>query len=362
LIPESDESDTSPQTPSDYDLETLSRPQNPLDLDTTPYQTTSSLPSMNPISTNTASSHVKKKLKTPTPFSGKREDLRKFLQEIKIYLLANGDSYPTDLDKVLFVLSYMSDGDANSWKEEFFDTAEQKAAQNGSTLSLGTYKELIDRIIKDFSPYDAPKDAIYEMKELKMGNTTIEEHVAKFKMLVTKSKLAKNDAVVEYFRETLPIPLQRNIMSLSTPPTDLDGWYEWAIKLQNNFLRMKSAISKTQNRGGNTTSNANKKTNEKGPRRFYFDHSQKDPNAMDVDSMSTEERDALMKKGACFTCKTIGHLSRDCPNKKKTPQSTPNFSQKMKGKELYTHVRALLAQMDEEDKDEFFADAAEEGF
>ena len=90
-------------------------------------------------------------------------------------------------------------------------------------------------------------------------------------MLVTKSKLTKNDAVVEYFRETLSIPLQRNIMSLSTPPTDLNGWYKWAIKLQNNFLRMKSAISKTQNRGGNTTSNTNKKTNEKGPWRFYFD-------------------------------------------------------------------------------------------
>ena len=378
LTSESDESDTSPQTPSDYDPEASNLSQNLANPDTTQHQTSSLLPNMSSANqttasaqissfsssissassaTPTASAHIKKKLKTPTPFSGKREDLRKFLQEIKIYLLANGDAYPTDLDKVLFVLTYMSNGDANSWKEEFSDSAEQKAAQNNSPLSLGTYKELIDLIIKDFSPYDAPKDAIYEMKELKMGNTTIEEHVAKFKMLVTKSKLTKNDAVVEYFRETLPIPLQRNIMSLSTPPTDLDGWYEWAIKLQNNFLRMKSAISKTQNRGGNTTSNTNKKTNEKGPRRFYFDLSQKDPNAMDVDSMSTEERTALMKKGACFNCKTIGHLSRDCPDKK-----TPNIPRKMKGKELYTHVRALLAEMEEEDKDEFFADAAEEGF
>jgi hypothetical protein len=354
LIPEieTDVSDTSSQS-SDHHPDMAS---------------TTNTPSINTLSTNTpsavsmstASANIRKKLKTPTPFSGKREDLRKFLQEIKIYLLANGDAYPTDLDKVLFVLSYMSDGDANSWKEEFFDTAEQKAAQNNSTLSLGTYKALIDLIIKDFSPYDAPKDAIYEMKELKMGNTTIEEHVAKFKMLVTKSKLAKNDAIVEYFRETLPIPLQRNILSLSTPPTDLDGWYEWAIKLQNNFLRMKSAISKTPNRGGNTTSNTNKKTNEKGPRRFYFDQSQKDPNAMDVDAMTTEERTALMKKGACFICKTIGHISRDCPNKKKS--FPPNTPQKMKGKELHAHVRALLAQMEEEDKDEFFADAAEEGF
>jgi hypothetical protein len=124
---------------------------------------------------------------------------------------------------------------------------------------------------------------------------------------------------------------------------------------------MKSAIAKTQNRGGNITSNTNKKsndrkTNDKGPRRFYFDQSQKDPDAMDVDSMTTEERTALMKKGACFRCRTIGHLSRDCPDK------TTTTLQKMKGKELYTHVRALLAQMDEEDKDQFFADAAEEGF
>ena len=46
--------------------------------------------------------------------------------------------------------------------------------KNNSPLSLGTYKELIDLIVKDFSPYDAPKDAIYEMKELKMGNTIIQ--------------------------------------------------------------------------------------------------------------------------------------------------------------------------------------------
>ena len=79
---------------------------------------------------DTPSKDAKRKLKTPTPFSGKREDLRKFLQEIKIYLMANSDAYPDDLDKILFVLSYMSEGDANSWKEEFFDIAEQTAAQN----------------------------------------------------------------------------------------------------------------------------------------------------------------------------------------------------------------------------------------
>ena len=121
------------------------------------------------------------------------------MQEIKIYLLANADAYPTDLDKILFVLSYISKGDAASWKEEFFDTTEQKAAQGSTTLTLGTYPKLIALIEKDFLPYDVPKDAIYKMKEMKMGNSSIKEHVAKFKMLITKSKLAKNKAVIEYF-------------------------------------------------------------------------------------------------------------------------------------------------------------------
>ena len=74
----------------------------------------------------------------------------------------------------------MTKGDANSWKEEFYDTAEQKAAQDGLTISLGTYKGLMDLIIKDFSPCNAPNNTIYEMKEMKMGNALIEEHVAKF--------------------------------------------------------------------------------------------------------------------------------------------------------------------------------------
>ena len=186
--------------------------------------------------TTLSTSSTVKKLKTLTPFSRKREDLRKFLQEVKIYLLANANAYLNDLDKILFVLSYMSEGDTASWKEEFFDTAEQKAAQDGTTLSLGTYPQLITLIEKDFSPYDVPKDTIYEMKEMKMGNSSIEEHVAKFKMLVTKSKLAKNKAVIEYFQETLPIPLQKNILTLQDPPTTLDKWYKWAIRLQNNFL------------------------------------------------------------------------------------------------------------------------------
>ena len=66
-----------------------------------------------------------------------------------------------------------------------------------------------------------------------------------------------------------------------------------------------------------------------------------------------------MRKGACFICEESGHLARD---HKKQMEKGNDLLQKMKGKELHAHVRALLAQMEEYDKEEFFVDAKKQGF
>ena len=76
-----------------------------------------------------------------------------------------------------------------------------------------------------------------------MGNNSIEEHIAKFKMLVTRSGLDTTcAAVIDYFRESLNIPLQRQILSLENPPKTLKEWYDWAAKLDNNFRRMQQIL------------------------------------------------------------------------------------------------------------------------
>ena len=55
----------------------------------------------------------------PKPFTGKREDLKKFLQDTNLYLLVNNKVYDTDVKKIAFALSFMNEGDAASWKTQW---------------------------------------------------------------------------------------------------------------------------------------------------------------------------------------------------------------------------------------------------
>ena len=63
------------------------------------------------------------KLNQPNPFKGKREDLKKFLQDTNLYLLVNSKVYDTDIKKIMFTLSFMNEGDAASWKEQLLEDA-----------------------------------------------------------------------------------------------------------------------------------------------------------------------------------------------------------------------------------------------
>jgi hypothetical protein len=60
--------------------------------------------------------------------------------------------------------------------------------------------------IKAFSMFDSVRDALNKLWALRMRkNDSIDEHIAKFKMLAVESKIdMTNSLTIELFKETLP--------------------------------------------------------------------------------------------------------------------------------------------------------------
>ena len=157
------------------------------------------------------------KLSPPKLFTGKREELDNFIQDVYLYLDINSDTYNTDKKKIGYMLSFMNSGDVKSWKAQFL-----RNSTKDTGLDLGTWANFLTKIKKAFELYDAPGDALEELIALKMGNSSIKDHIAQYRVLLKKSQVPENSpSAIDYFRKTLNYPLQRDLLKLPTPPKDL---------------------------------------------------------------------------------------------------------------------------------------------
>jgi hypothetical protein len=98
------------------------------------------------------------------------------------------------------------------------------------------------------------------------------------------------------------MPLQRQILTLESPPKKLEDWYEWATKLNHQWRRMMRILGRT---------NMNQGQGKAGPSNRQFFKREKDPNTMDIDLLSIDERMKLMKDKKCFICQRTGHMAKD---------------------------------------------------
>ena len=153
------------------------------------------------------------KLNLPKAFDGNWDKFRKFLQTAEIYLGINKKVYDDDLKKIGFILSFMTEGQAEAWADQFVEEAQ---TQNpGPNLDLRTYEEFVKTLKVTFSAYNSPGDALNEMKNVCMRyDDNIDKHIMTFATLLSESRLDKKSAViVNIFRETLPVKLQSKILN-----------------------------------------------------------------------------------------------------------------------------------------------------
>jgi hypothetical protein len=167
-------------------------------------------------------------------------------------------------------------------------------------------------------------------------------------MLATESKINTTIPLsIELFKETLPWALTVQLMKLETPLKTIDNWYKWAATLDHKHHKLNQVIEQTRGT----------LTKEKTPqRKYHFPGRERDLYAMDIDRLTVDEWNKLIKEGMCFKCRNIRHQANKCPedenDKKKKAKEEPQ--KRMNGQELHAHVQALFKDITDEDRESFF--------
>ena len=123
-------------------------------------------------------------LNKPDTYNGNRENFKKFLQDIEIYMDVNHEVYWNDLIKIAFVLSFMNSGPAATWKYQFVEEKNKLPPPTNPNDKLGQYANFRKDLVTAFLMFDSVGDALDTLRGLRMKiGGSIDEHLAQFKLL-----------------------------------------------------------------------------------------------------------------------------------------------------------------------------------
>src|SRR5271168_3278259 len=212
------------------------------------------------------------RINPPTRFSGNRDDLDNFIQDCTLYLTLNGAVYKTDEKKIIFMLSYMTEGTAHAWKEAFV-----RDIINSPINDFGSFKQFTVDLKKAFEVSDSEGDARAKLRQLKQEKNSVDDYVAQFRILAGKARMTDNAALTEYFMEGVNTGILQKIFAQENLPTTITEWYERTSKLNLHYRRVQEILSRRHS----TTSQAQTMNDMKKPfiPRFTL---KEDPNTMDV--------------------------------------------------------------------------------
>jgi len=174
-------------------------------------------------------------LKKPEPFNGNQREVNNFIYACDLFFEGSSDKdFPTDKQKIIFILSYMSEGEALRWRKNYIETVIE---QVDGSYTWPTKAVFLTAFKAAFLNEDEKEESIRKLDNITQGNRTAEEYVNEFRLTVSKAGLpTNNDMIVRTFRKGLNRALATRILYSDKKPDALNdtatkkGWYSIAIK------------------------------------------------------------------------------------------------------------------------------------
>jgi Retrotransposon gag protein/Zinc knuckle len=260
----------------------------------------------------------------PTIFTGEHSLSETFMRDFKIYKIMNplANVMKQLYARVATALSLIRGPKVDDWVDEQLKELEQKV-QTTLRSDKTLWTEFKAAFATAFTDTAKKEDAYQKLKHLKMKDELVDDYIMAFNSLAAKAGWELNNAgMIDAFRSGLQPGTLNAIMNWDVWPETMPQWQQAARDEMCKYLAKKAILSFRPQMGNQgSLGTRNQWQCRFGQRRQGGGSSSHDPNAMDVDVISTqnplseEERKRLMTEGWCFFCKQQGHMSRNCPKK-----------------------------------------------
>jgi retrotransposon gag protein len=257
------------------------------------------IPPMTTTSTPLVQPSKSERLPDPEKFTGKRNELRPFLAQLRNKLEGNADRYPSDRERLRYALSRLA-GDAAIMVETF----------NPSSLA-----GLIENLEISYGDPNRQATAQQKLNRMAQGDQSFPTYFAKFHQY--SKETGWNDAAqINHLVESLNPELKRTLVGV-TLPQRLGDCANLINRHYNDLMRLQPRP--TQSRSAPKTTPTLTSTAARPSTRPPTQANKKDPDAMELDPgtqgyapKNSAERQKRIKEGRCFKCGSKTHLSPDC--------------------------------------------------
>lgn len=259
------------------------------------------------------------KVAKPDDFDG--SDWPTFAQQVAIYLLANKKDFEDDKSKILFVLSYMKEGDALTWATSFTSGALLDPTTFAINLEpdFGKFTDFWDKLNTRFGNPNSKNDAHRDLVAFKQGRKTANEFFLKFEELRRKagySDATFDDFCVRLLQANLDKELSTEIIKMEKVPTKFEEWKTRAVALDNHLRAHRERLQQDQARTQKFIP-TKKPPPPPPPRKDQSSSDKRDATGVTFGGMGQPMEgisiNEARKRGACYRCGRQGHFAKDCP-------------------------------------------------
>lgn len=267
-----------------------------------------------------SSSRLSPKHPDPDMFSGKRDDLTRFVTQMKVKLHQNKDHFTMPNADIFYSISRL-EGDAMAQV--------QPLVKSESEIGLRTMTELFNLLQLAFGDPDKKGTAQRAIRSLRQTNREFHEYLADFQRYIPDTNYdeeAKLSALIEGLSTEL-----KSMLQYVPTPTTLTEAIKTLQDLENKrkmFGTTKSATVTSSNHASHLSS-TNNRSSASAPSLVYTPtNSSISPqssasnlshaDSMDLSSsrprgpLPAAEKDRRIRLGLCLYCGEEGHIARNC--------------------------------------------------